>query len=92
MKKLKKHLIPALIILTTLLWVDSGYSSDLPLSKRKTVINFEEEVIEGINRRPLDNINQISESESRRNLHLYRRRGGFSDLNEEMAQDLGLNK
>lgn len=47
-------------------------------SGRQKVIDFEESVVEGVNKRPLDSFNQISEAEKRkRRLHLYRKRASF---------------
>jgi hypothetical protein len=79
--------INAFIVTTILVSSINSLANEAP-SKRKTVINFDEEVVEGINRKPLDSVNQLSESEARRRLHLYRKRAGFSDLNDELAQDV----
>lgn len=46
--------------------------------KRQKVIDFEDEVVEGLNKRPLDSLSQISEKDKRRRkMHLYRKRVGF---------------
>ena len=53
-------------------------------NKREKVIDFEDEVVEGLNKRPLDSLNQISERERRkRKTHLYRKRAGFRFENAE---------
>ena len=44
---------------------------------RQKVIDFEDEYVEGVNKRPLDSVSQISEAERRRKNHLYRKRVGF---------------
>ncbi len=44
---------------------------------RQKVIDFEDEVVEGVNKRPLDSLSQISEEQRRRKTHLYRKRVGF---------------
>jgi hypothetical protein len=50
----------------------------LPDSKRHKVIDFEDQLIEGMNKRPLDSLNQLSEKNRRKKkAHLYRKRGGF---------------
>jgi hypothetical protein len=50
----------------------------LAADKRGKVIDFEDEVVEGVNKQPLDSLSQISEAERRRRKpHLYRKRGGF---------------
>ncbi len=46
--------------------------------KRSKAIDFDDEVVEGMNRRPLDSLSQISErNKKRRKPHLYRKRAGF---------------
>jgi hypothetical protein len=46
--------------------------------KRQKVIDFEDEVVEGVNKRPWDSLSQISESDRRkRKPHLYRKRASF---------------
>ena len=48
------------------------------VSKRQKVIDFEDEVVEGMNKRPLDSFNQISEAnKKKKKQHLYRKRAGF---------------
>jgi len=55
-------------------------------NSRQKVIDFEDEVVEGINKRPLDSLNQISEKDKRKNKpHLYKKRGGFkSETNDTL--------
>jgi hypothetical protein len=58
-------------------------------SKRSKVIDFEDEVVEGVNKRPLDSLNQISEADRRkRKPHLYRKRGGFRSETAETLRAL----
>jgi len=46
--------------------------------KRSKAIDFDDEVVEGMNKRPLDSLSQISERDrKRRKPHLYRKRAGF---------------
>lgn len=53
-------------------------------TKRQKVIDFEDEVVEGVNKRPWDSLSQISDSEKRRRKsHLYRKRGGFRTETQE---------
>ena len=57
-------------------WVLS--SAQAENGSRQKVIDFEESVVEGVNKRPLDSFNQISDAEKRkRRLHLYRKRASF---------------
>lgn len=45
---------------------------------RQKVIDFDDETVEGLNKRPLDSLSQISEKDKRRHKpHLYRKRTGF---------------
>jgi hypothetical protein len=61
-------------------------SADLTSNKRTKVIDFEDEVVEGVNRKPLDSLNQISERNGhKKNPHLYRKRSGFKS---ETAENL----
>jgi hypothetical protein len=60
--------------------------ADLTDNKRSKVIDFEDEVVEGVNRKPLDSLNQISERNGhKKKPHLYRKRGGFKS---ETAENL----
>jgi hypothetical protein len=57
--------------------------------KRQKVIDFEDETIEGLNKRPLDSLSQISEKDKRRRKpHLYRKRGGFRTETSETLRVL----
>lgn len=44
---------------------------------REKVIDFEDEVVEGLNKRPLDSLQQISDARKKNRPHLYRKRGSF---------------
>jgi hypothetical protein len=47
-------------------------------AKGQKVIDFEDEVVEGLNKRPFDSLSQISERNKKRHKpHLYRKRVGF---------------
>ncbi|MDR3607390.1 MAG: hypothetical protein P4M08_08420 [Oligoflexia bacterium] len=47
-------------------------------TKRAKVIDFDDEVVEGLNKKPLDSLNEISERDRRhKKPHLYRKRAGF---------------
>jgi hypothetical protein len=46
--------------------------------KRSKVIDFEDELVEGMNKRPLDSLSQIGDAARRKKKpHLYRKRIGF---------------
>lgn len=58
-------------------------------TKRSKVIDFDDEVVEGMNRRPLDSLSQISEKDKkRRKAHLYRKRAGFRTETSETLRAL----
>jgi hypothetical protein len=58
-------------------------------AKRSKVIDFEDETIEGLNKRPLDSLSQISEKDRhRRKPHLYRKRSSFRSETAETLRSL----
>jgi hypothetical protein len=61
-------------------------------SKRSKNINFEDELVEGINRKPLDAFNQISERNKKSKNHLYKKRSGFTDRDETLLTEMRLLK
>ena len=63
-------LLGSMLLLREICWADG--------IKRSKVIDFEDEVVEGLNKRPLDSLSQISERDRKKHKpHLYRKRGGF---------------
>lgn len=85
------RIISALILLSLLVCLTGGNG---PLSsaqaqggtqpQRSKVIDFEDEVVEGMNKRPLDSLSQVSERERRRKKqHLYRKRASFKTETQE---------
>lgn len=61
--------------------------------KRQTVIDFEGDLVEGMNKRPLDSLNQISERDKkRRKTHLYRKRASFRTETSETLRSLRFNQ
>lgn len=67
------------LILVTLILGLTTSSSAWGEKKRQKVIDFDDEVIEGVNKRPFDSLSHISDAEkNRKKSHLYRKRGGFS--------------
>ena len=58
-------------------------------ASRQKVIDFDDETIEGMNKRPLDSLSQISEKDKRRHKpHLYRKRASFRSENSETLRVL----
>ena len=70
----------------------SSFSHADELNKRSKTINFEDDVVEGINRKPLDSVNQISERDAKGRPHLYKKRAGFSDREQVLTQELRLQQ
>ena len=59
--------------------------------KSQKVIDFEDEVVEGLNKRPLDSFNQISDSDRNgEKPHLYRKRQSFRSETENTLRTLRL--
>jgi hypothetical protein len=57
--------------------------------KRSKVIDFDDEVVEGLNKRPLDSLNAISERDRKKHKpHLYRKRAGFRTETDEMLRQI----
>src|SRR5262249_36882584 len=72
----------ASIMLATSAW--GGPSSTA--KQRARVIDFDDDVVEALNKRPLDSLSQISERDRKKHKpHLYRKRVGFRT---EMAETL----
>lgn len=70
----------------TLLGLFATSSAAGEKARRQKVIDFDDEVVEGLNKRPLDSLSQISERDKRRKRsHLYRKRGSFRS---EIAETL----
>jgi hypothetical protein len=62
----------------TLFFILASFSANAGHGKREKVIDFEDEVVEGMNKKPLDSLSQISEGNKKRHKpHLYRKRIGF---------------
>jgi hypothetical protein len=60
--------------------------------KRLKVIDFDDEVVEGMNKRPLDSVAEIHESDRHHpRAHLYRKRVGFRNETGQTLHDLRFN-
>ena len=68
-----------------------GISSFGSESGRSREIHFEDDLVEGVNKKPLDSFNQISEIDQNQRLHLYRKRFGFTDRNRELRNEWNIN-
>jgi predicted HicB family RNase H-like nuclease len=57
--------------------------------QRQKVIDFEDEVVEGVNKRPLDSVSQLSEKDRRRKKpHLYRKRASFKSETSQTLTEI----
>lgn len=77
--------------LTLLLTVISICSSLATASagERKTKLDFEDQLVEGVNKRPLDSLNSVNDGNgSGKNRHLYRRKIRFDAENRRTLQDI----
>lgn len=60
--------------------------------KHQKVIDFEDELVEGMNKRPLDSLSQISEKDKKRKKsHLYRKRVSFNSENQQLLNEARYN-
>ena len=57
-------------------------------NKRSKSINFEDDVIEGINRKSLDSVAQISENDAHKKAHLYKKRATFIDRDQALVRSI----
>lgn len=66
-------------------------SSTAVAGSREKVIDFEDAVVEGVNRKPYDSLQALSEKERRsRRAHLYHRRLSFQSEIEETLRERAL--
>ena len=77
------------VFILVILCSSTSYSDE---NKRSKSINFEDELVEGINRKPLDSVNQLSEFEANQRKHLYRKRAGFVDRDRLVMEELKLKQ
>jgi len=77
-------------IILLLLCVSFSFLASASNGQRQKVIDFEDDVVEGMNKRPLDSLSQISDADKkRRKPHLYRKRVGFRSETSETLRVLG---
>lgn len=59
-------------------------SSSVKAGDHSRVIDFEDDVVEGVNKRPLDSVQQLGDADRRKKRsHLYRKRAGYKDETEQ---------
>ena len=72
---------PAFLILAAML---TAVAANALAASREKIIDFEDALVEGVNRKPYDSLEALSEKERRRrHSHLYHRRAGFQSEIEE---------
>jgi hypothetical protein len=86
----KKVILYRLFIFIFCLTVAIGSSKQASAEKsRQKVIDFDGDVVEGVNKRPLDSLTQVSEKEKRRRrVHLYHKRRGFRTEIQETLREM----
>jgi hypothetical protein len=57
-------------------------------AERRKKIDFEDQLVEGVNRQPLDSLSQLSEDRASKKYRLYRKRAGFRDLHDGLVDEL----
>lgn len=77
------------ILLLGLFSISNLHAKDKEPSSRQKVIDFEGDVVEGVNKRPLDSLSELSEVQKRRKkMHLYRKRKGFRTETQETLREM----
>ncbi|MEO5969046.1 MAG: hypothetical protein ABIQ95_03895 [Bdellovibrionia bacterium] len=85
-----KFILPRLFIFFLLLSSAGLFANSAFAEKsRQKVIDFDGDVVEGVNKRPLDSLTQVSEKEKRRKkIHLYHKRRGFRTETQEILREM----
>lgn len=85
-----KHTTRLILFALSLLYAwDPLHATEGSRPKSQKVIDFEGDVVEGINRQPLGSFNQISEEDRRRvGAHLYRKRITFKNEDTALIREL----
>ncbi len=76
-------------IFVVLCFIFPALAKENKASTRQKVIDFEGDLVEGVNKRPLDSLSEISDTQKRKNnIHLYRKRKGFRTENKETLREM----
>ncbi len=85
MEKIRFYLCCSLLLGSFLLLRETCFGAE----KRAKVIDFDDDVVEGMNKRPLDSLSEISERDGKKHKpHLYRKRAGFRTETEETLRQI----
>lgn len=77
-KILRSHLFFLFLSLLFIFSIQFGMADQKPKSRSQKVIDFEDDLVEGMNKKPYDSLNQVSEAKKKRKTsHLYHKRKGF---------------
>lgn len=83
---MKRAVLWALILLSASAWAKPKTAKG-PQSQKE--IDFDGEVVEGMNKRPLDSLTSLSEGDSDRSKgHLYKRTKKFKEENRQLASEI----
>lgn len=90
LSKIWKMKFSCLLILTCSLTAGALLSNSAYAEKsHQKVIDFDGDVVEGVNKKPLDSLTQVSEKEKRRKkIHLYHKRRGFRTEIQETLREM----
>lgn len=76
-------------VLILLLSVSAFAAEPSNALKPSTKLSFEDGHVEGVNKRPLDSYNQLSEADRNKKIpHLYKKRTGFADETAETLKQV----
>ena len=80
--------IGILLMFMGLLSYRSSFAGTAP-AKNQKVIDFEGDLVEGLNKQPFDSLSEISEEQKRKGkMHLYRKRKGFRTEVQETIREM----
>lgn len=69
----------------------AAQSTTMNLSGRKKNLSFEDEMVEGMNKNPLDSLENLAQKDGDNNGHLYRKRKHFKKEMPEVAKEVGFS-
>lgn len=78
--------LTALLVFMSLFVMFEAYAG----SKREKVIAFDDDLVEGLNKRPLDSLQQLGSAGNRRKSHLYRKRGSYPTETKITLQEMSM--
>jgi hypothetical protein len=83
---MKFHRLASFSILMISLVLPSAWAGQ---STRQKVIDFDGDVVEGVNKRPFDSLNEaIDGNRKSKKIHLYRKRKGFRTETQETIREM----